>query len=106
MVFTATDTDVIKTYVRLGLGVGIIARMAYDTEFDRDLCQLDAGHLFTPSMTKLGFRRGTQLRGYMYDFIKIFAPHLSPDIVHQAERLVAQNIDLVTFFEDLELSVY
>lgn len=103
--FTATDTDMIKTYVRLGLGVGIIARMAYNAESDHDLHQLDASYLFTPSMTKLGFRRGTQLRGYMYDFINFFAPHLTPDTVRQAERLVAQNIDLMTFFEDWELSV-
>jgi LysR family cys regulon transcriptional activator len=106
VVFTASDTDVIKTYVRLGLGVGIIARMAYDETYDHDLICLDATHLFIPSMTKVGFRRGTQLRRYMYDFINFFSPHLTPDVVRQAERLVAQGIDLVAFFEDLELSVY
>lgn len=84
VVFTATDADVIKTYVRLGLGVGIIARMAYDPRVDTDLCALDAGHLFAPSTTKIGFRRGIALRGYMYDFIAEFAPHLTRDLIDAA----------------------
>ena len=58
VVFTATDTDVIKTYVRLGLGVGIIARMALDAAHDADLVPLDASHLFEPSITHIGFRKG------------------------------------------------
>jgi LysR family transcriptional regulator, cys regulon transcriptional activator len=76
VVLTATDADVIKTYVRLGLGVGIIARMALDPIKDDDLVPLDASHLFQPSVTHIGFRRGTFLRRYMYDFIERFAPHL------------------------------
>ncbi len=84
VVFTATDTDVIKTYVRLGLGVGIIAQMAHDAELDPDLVALDAGHLFEPSVTHIGFRRGTFLRQYMLDFIEAFAPHLNADVVSQA----------------------
>ena len=87
VVFTATDADVIKTYVRLSLGVGIIARMAYDPELDSDLVPLDASHLFEPSIAKIGFRRGTFLRGFMYDFIKEFAPHLTKDIVQEATQL-------------------
>ncbi|MEM8768736.1 MAG: HTH-type transcriptional regulator CysB [Pseudomonadota bacterium] len=84
VVFTATDTDVIKTYVRLGLGVGIIATMALDPEQDEDLVVIDADHLFTPSMTHIGFRRGTFLRKYMYDFIAWFAPHLDREMVDAA----------------------
>ncbi|MBO9481711.1 MULTISPECIES: HTH-type transcriptional regulator CysB [Gammaproteobacteria] len=84
VVFTATDADVIKTYVRLGLGVGIIAKMAYDPELDSDLVPLNADHLFEPSITKIGFRRGTFLRGFMYDFIEEFAPHLTKDVVQEA----------------------
>ncbi len=84
VVFTATDTDVIKTYVRLGLGVGIIATMALDPEQDQDLVAIDADHLFTPSMTHIGFRRGTFLRKYMYDFIAWFAPHLDREMVDAA----------------------
>lgn len=85
VVFTAVDSDVIKTYVRLGLGVGIIATMAFDEQQDSDLEVLDASHLFEASTTKIGFRKGTFLRGYMYDFIQRFAPHLTPDIVKQVQ---------------------
>lgn len=84
VVFTATDADVIKTYVRLGFGIGIIAGMAYDPIQDRDLVALDVGHLFKPSITKIGFRRGTFLRRYMYDFIHDFAPHLTRELVDRA----------------------
>jgi LysR family transcriptional regulator, cys regulon transcriptional activator len=81
VVLTAVDADVIKTYVRLGLGVGIVADMAYDPVADSDLVRLPAGHLFEPSVTHIGFRRGLFLRGYMLDFIHIFAPHLSRETV-------------------------
>ncbi len=84
VVFTATDADVIKTYVRLNLGVGIIAKMAYDPELDSDLVPLNADHLFESSITKIGFRRGTFLRGFMYDFIQEFAPHLTKDVIQEA----------------------
>lgn len=81
VVFTAADSDVIKTYVRLGLGVGIVARMA--VEEDDDLVVLDASHLFEPSITKIAFRRGTFLRGFMSAFIEEFAPHLSSKLQYQ-----------------------
>lgn len=83
VVFTAADADVIKTYVRLGLGVGIVASMAWDAGQDQDLLALDASHLFAPSTTHIGFRRGVQLRGYMYDFIEMFAPHLEQDLIRE-----------------------
>jgi LysR family cys regulon transcriptional activator len=83
VVFTAVDSDVIKAYVRLNLGVGIVATMAHEPEVDKDLVVLDASHLFEPSTTKIGFRKGTFLRGYMYDFIHLFAPHLTKDVVKQ-----------------------
>ncbi|WP_372742284.1 HTH-type transcriptional regulator CysB [Neptunomonas sp.] len=83
VVFTAVDSDVIKAYVRLNLGVGIVATMAYEPEVDKDLVVLDASHLFEPSTTKIGFRKGTFLRGYMYDFIHLFAPHLTKDVIKQ-----------------------
>ena len=84
VVFTAVDADVIKTYVRLGLGVGIVATLAYNTEDDAGLRALDATHLFDYSVTKIGFRRGTFLRSYMYDFIRLFAPHLTRELVDRA----------------------
>lgn len=81
VVFTAVDSDVIKAYVRLNLGVGIIASMAFDPKVDIDLVALDASHLFESSTTQIGFRKGTFLRGYMFEFINLFAPHLTPDTV-------------------------
>lgn len=83
VVLTAVDADVIKTYVRLGLGIGIIADMAYSGQEDGDLVRLDASHLFSPSTTHIGFRYGTFLRGYMYDFITWFAPHLTHAIIDE-----------------------
>ncbi len=101
VVFTATDTDVIKTYVRLGLGVGIIAQMAHDPMEDDDLVALDASHLFQSSITHIGFRKGTFLRRYMLDFIQAFAPHLDEHAVAEAvaastrverEKLFAETV--------------
>lgn len=77
VVFTAVDADVIKTYVRLGLGVGIVATLAFDPIEDAGLVALGAAHLFDYSVTKIGFRRGAFLREYMYDFIQYFAPHMT-----------------------------
>lgn len=104
VVFTATDTDVIKTYVRLGLGVGIIAAMAYDPERDQDLVKLDASHLFPSSITRIGFRRGNLLRAYMYDFIKLFAPHLTSDVIEAAQQ-ANSNEEMKVLFDSLVLPV-
>ena len=105
VVFTATDADVIKTYVRLGLGVGIIASMAYDPIIDKDLVALDAQHMFQASTTKIGFRRGTFLRKFMYDFIQLFAPHLTPEVVDKC--LKHQNkAEIDEIFKDIELPVH
>ena len=67
-----------------GLGVGIIAQMAYDPVRDKDFAMLPADHLFAPSTTRLALRRGTYLRSYMYDFIGLFAPHLTQQTVDAA----------------------
>jgi len=74
VVLTALDSDVIKTYVELGMGVGIIAQMAYDPVRDTAFEKIDAGHLFAPSTTRLGLRHGVFLRAYIYAFIALFAP--------------------------------
>lgn len=105
VVFTASDADVIKTYVRLGLGIGIIATMAHDAVIDADLISLDAGHLFNPSTTKIGFRRGTFLRAYMYEFIKLFAPHLDRSLVDAAAGLSSAE-EIESLFKDLVLPTY
>jgi LysR family cys regulon transcriptional activator len=84
VVLTALDSDVIKTYVELGLGVGILAKMAFDEKRDRDLRMIDADHLFESSTTRLGIKRGAYLRRYVYEFIELFAPHLPRSVVERA----------------------
>jgi LysR family cys regulon transcriptional activator len=74
VVLTALDSDVIKTYVELGMGAGIVAQMAYDPQKDQAFDMLDASHLFASSTTRLALRRGVFLRGYAYQFITLFAP--------------------------------
>ncbi len=105
LVFTATDADVIKTYVRLGLGVGVIARMAYVADQDSDLVKVDAGHLFAPSITKIAFRRGTYLRGYMYRFMELFASHLDRDRVDAAASSANQD-EVDKLFDQVGLPDY
>ena len=84
VVLTAIDADVIKTYVSLGLGLGIIAQMAYDPARDTGLRSLDVSHLFGSNMTRIGMRRGTYIRHYEYDFIELFASQLSKKAVDRA----------------------
>ncbi len=103
--FTATDADVIKTYVRLGLGVGIIASMAFDAQGDTGLVALPADHLFAASTTVIGLRRGTFLRGYLYHFIATFAPHL--DRTHVDAAMLAHTREEVdALFHDLVMPSY
>ncbi len=84
LVLSAMDADVIKTYVELGMGVGIIASMAYDETRDPGLRAIDAGHLFATNMTHLGLRRGSYLRDYAFDFIHTFAATLDRALVERA----------------------
>ncbi|MBI6550409.1 HTH-type transcriptional regulator CysB [Xenorhabdus lircayensis] len=104
IVFTATDADVIKTYVRLGLGVGVIASMAVEPVQDSDLVRIDMRDKFSYSTTKIGFRRSSFLRSYMYDFIWRFAPHLTRDVVDKAIALRA-NDEIEEMFKDIELPI-
>lgn len=105
VVFTAADADVIKTYVRLGLGIGIVAKMAYNEQEDSDLVALDASHLFRTSTTKIGFRRGTFLRGFMYEFIEAFAPHLTKEVVSEAFNRHSK-LELDELFSHIDLPEY
>ncbi len=91
IVLTAMDADVIKTYAELGLGVGVIASIAFDEDRDRNLRSMDAGHLFAVNMTRLAFRRGAFLRTYVYAFIEAFAPPLSRQVVERASS--AQGVE-------------
>lgn len=84
VVLTAIDADVIKTYVSLGLGIGLLASMAYEQERDTHLGMVDASHLFQPSTTYLGLRRDAYLRGFVYGFIQMFAPGFDRRAVNDA----------------------
>ncbi|AIJ47873.1 CysB family transcriptional regulator [Comamonas testosteroni TK102] len=84
VVLTAMDADVIKTYAELGMGVGIIASIAFDAERDRHLRAIDARHLFEVNLTRLALRRDAWLRGYAYAFIESFVPTLKPEVVRAA----------------------
>jgi LysR family cys regulon transcriptional activator len=84
VVLSALDSDVIKTYVELGMGVGIVAQMAYDADKDTNFEMLDASHLFAASMTRLALRRDVFLRGYVYDFISLFAGQYTKSAVDAA----------------------
>ena len=94
VVLTAVDADVIKSYVELGVGVGILAKMAYDPARDTGLRLIDASHLFEPSTTRIAVRRNAYLRRYVYDLIELFAPHLSRDVVEKTMRTPGTDYEL------------
>ena len=94
VVLTAIDSDVIKTYVELGLGIGIVAAMAFDAERDRALRAIDARHLFHTNTTRVAVRRAAYLRGFAYEFIELFAPHLTRKAVERALAGEAESYEL------------
>jgi LysR family cys regulon transcriptional activator len=94
IVLAAVDSDVIKSYVELGLGVGVIAAMAFDAARDRSLRAIDAGHLFGTNTTRIAVRRGAYLRAYVYDFIERFAPHLTRTAVDRAMAGSGESYEL------------
>ncbi len=104
VVFTARDADVIKTYVRIGMGVGIVAGMARECGADDDLAVVDATDLFPRSTTWIGFRRDAVLRDYMFDFMERFAPHIDRELATAAAACENQaQVDRL--FADIELPV-
>ncbi|MCX7154434.1 MAG: LysR substrate-binding domain-containing protein [Proteobacteria bacterium] len=94
IVLSAIDSDVIKTYVELGLGVGIVAAMAFDAKRDSHLRAIDAGHLFRSSTTRVALRRGVMMRGYAYEFIELFAPQLNRKTIDKAMAGGQENYEL------------
>ena len=102
---TARDADVVKTYVRLGLGVGIVAAMAIDPTEDADLASIDAQHLFPRHLTWIGFRRGVFLRRYAYEFMHLLAPHLDRSRIARASQAPTQDgVDAVV--ADVKMPLY
>ena len=84
IVLTAVDADVIKTYVRLGLGIGIIADMAFSAEQDKDLVALNVEHLFGISTSQIAIKKDRYIKPYVYPFIEMFAPHLTQSLIREA----------------------
>ena len=104
IVFTAGDADVIKTYVRMGLGVGIVADMSYETHDQQNLTAIPVNGIFPRSTTWLGFRKNVELRCYMTDFIQLFAPHVNVDQIERATRANTQR-EIDQLFEGTKLPV-
>lgn len=104
VVFTARDADVIKTYVRMGLGVGIVASMAEDCDDKKDLAAIEAEGLFPRSTTWIGFRKDSVLRRYMLDFVGLFAPHITAQQLEQLRHARSQE-DIDKLFADAQLPV-
>jgi len=92
---TAIDADVIKTYVELGLGVGILADIAFIPERDRHLRMIKASNLFKVNTTRIAIRKNEFLRGYTYDFIELFAPLLTRPVVEEAMHVQSQHSQTV-----------
>ena len=91
--------------MRLGLGVGVVAHMAYDPVQDADLTAIEVGHLFAPSITKVVLRRDMFLRDFLYDFINMFAPQLSRELIDQAMH-VRDKKELEELFKDVPLPLH
>jgi LysR family cys regulon transcriptional activator len=84
VILSATDVDVMKTYVKHGMGVAIVASLAYDPKEDRALRAIDAKHLFESNKIYVGIRKQSYLRGYVFRFIRLFSPKLTRDRVERA----------------------
>lgn len=100
--FTARDADVIKTYVRMGLGVGIVASMAADCADKEELQVIDAEGLFPRSTTWIGFRKDSVMRRYMMEFIGLFAPHVTARKLDEI-RLAKSQCEIDALFADINL---
>ena len=92
IVLEAIDADVIKTYVAIGLGLGIVADMSFDEENDRGFCAISAGDLFGTNQTYIALKENTYLRSYIYTFIELFAPALHRKRVEQTMKKEVDEI--------------
>ena len=94
IVLSAVDSDVIKTYVELGLGIGIVSAVAFDEKRDRHLRAIAAGHLFGTMTTRVAVRRGAALRGFAYTFIELFSPQLTRKLIDTALAGTGESYEL------------
>lgn len=104
IVFTAADADVIKTYVKRGLGLGIVSSMA-SHELDENLVALEVSHLFASTVSSIGIRKGIFVRSYMYAFVQAFAPHLTRQVIDSAFNCVTRA-DRQALFATIDLPAY
>jgi LysR family cys regulon transcriptional activator len=91
IVFAATDCEVIKSYVRMGMGVGVIASMAYEEDKDSDLVAIDLSHLIPPSLVNVVYDKNFYFREYIFAFIEALAPHLNRDLLIEAQQTRSQS---------------
>jgi LysR family cys regulon transcriptional activator len=84
VVLSATDADLMKAYVKLGFGIAVVGEIAFDPKTDHDLRAVQVRHLFPPNQIHVGLNQARALRGYMFDFISMFAPHLTRHVVERA----------------------
>jgi LysR family transcriptional regulator, cys regulon transcriptional activator len=91
---SALDSDVIKSYASLGLGVGIISARAFREGKEEGLVALDCSHLFPAQITRLAYKRGAYLRGYTVEFIRLFAPNVRGEDLKQIERAAGENFSI------------
>lgn len=94
LVITAVDSDVIKTYVGMGLGVGIIAEVAFDPQRDTGLEAVDVGHLFGTNTTRIAFRHGSRPRRFSLVFAELLSPSLTPEIISTASAGNSESYDI------------
>lgn len=94
IILEAIDADVIKTYVEAGMGIGIVAGHAYDSDRDRNLKVINVGHLFGNNVSHIGVKHGAYLRSYVYTFIELFSPTLTKKIVEQAMNEKAESYEI------------
>ncbi len=97
VVFTAQDPDIIKTYVRKGMGIGILACMAYNRELDHELVAISTRGLFPTLTTWVGFRKDRFLSQYMFDFLEMVVPGTSRQKIEQALQGNNQEDNVVPF---------
>lgn len=98
IVLSAQDSDVVKTYVKLGLGVGILADQACETEESEELVRIDATHLFDPSTVWLGLKRGQLQRNYVWQFLELCNANLSlEEIKRQALSYSSDDEPVIDF---------
>jgi LysR family transcriptional regulator, cys regulon transcriptional activator len=94
VVLEAIDADVIKTYVELGLGVGLMADIAFNGERDKNLRMIPAGHLFGSNLTRVALKQGAYLRSYVYTLVELLSPTLNRKLIEQALRGEHENYEL------------